>query len=222
MLVSSFNPQEGVILIYDLAGSGVVHKLRGHDEEIQCLHWRQPIENEPPLLASGAKDAHVRIWDVYRGMEEVSMRLPTSRKGDGDQRAFQTWTSVSWIPGKKNELISGGYHGELLHWTLCDSNDAGKPKSVVINNRGAGHQRMIFNISLGGSAKTEERAGLGLYGVTVAQDRNIVVWDLDNLAFRSEMFSNGGFVYALDVSPIDPTLIAVGCGDQYKIQSRLV
>ena len=124
---------------------------------------------------------------------------------------------MGWIPGKTHELVSGGYHGEMLHWTYGDACEGGKPKSRVINPRAVGHNRMIFNVSVGGSRKSEldGKSGLRLYAITSAQDRNLVVWDLDSLSFHSSIFTCGGFVYAMEVSPMDPTLVAVGSGDQY-------
>ena len=202
---------EGVILVYDLTGNGhVIHKLRGHDEEIQSLHWRPPFEDEPSQLASGARDAHIRVWDTQRGMEEVSMRLPTSRKGEGDQRGGQTWTPVAWLPGKKSELIGGGYHGELLHWSIGEN---GKPKSRQVYARSSGHTRMIFNVCTNDGSVESEGDGLQSYAITVGQDRNVIAWDLKNLELRSSIITFGGFVYALEVSPMDPTLLAIGCGD---------
>ena len=149
------------------------------------------------------------------------MKLPTfSKRGEGDFNKGPTWTTVAWIPGKRNELLSGGYHGELLHWEVgsLGTSDNVRPKSQQINSRSMGHNRMIFNICVGrgtADAAGGGKKGLASYAVTVGQDRNMIAWDLVDMEFRSSMFTFGGFVYAMEVSPMDPTLLAIGCGDQY-------
>lgn len=83
-----------------------VDTLLGHTGEVLAAAWNPSVA---PLLASGAGDATVRIWDTHAGMPPVVCRhLPPSQA--------KNIAALAWNPDG-TLLASGSYDGILRVWT---------------------------------------------------------------------------------------------------------
>ncbi|XP_064609337.1 gem-associated protein 5-like [Liolophura sinensis] len=227
--------KNGLILLVSLANKGhVIHRLRGHDDEVHSLAWcsfpgedflssnkrDNSHDDDPPgdasgvvpggcLLASGCKNRTVAVWSTAQGKVLETFKLPTTtgsrRERWDEQGRGRIWVTVCWPPHSRAQFISSSHNGDLLQWDLTKT---GKTKWELFNTRASvipGHFRIVFNVSCGGE-------GNGLL-VSTSMDRQIVVWDLASLTPKFCLPTLGGFVYAVESSPLDPGQIAVGVGD---------
>jgi WD40 repeat protein len=94
--------QNGVILIVNIETLEIVHKLFGHEEEIQSLSWKNSKER---ILASSSKDKMIRIWKLSDHDFECTSLLKTESKNNMpmDKRI---WISCCFNPHSPKMLIS--------------------------------------------------------------------------------------------------------------------
>uniref|UniRef100_A0A8C3UVC9 Gem nuclear organelle associated protein 5 n=1 Tax=Catharus ustulatus TaxID=91951 RepID=A0A8C3UVC9_CATUS len=227
--------KDGMVVIIDISRKReVVHRLRGHEDEIHCLAWC-PVPGEERLpawqdelqegkvpngeltqdtatkkgcyLASGSKDQTIRIWSCTRGRSVMTLKLPpTKRRGGAVDPAVKEriWLTVHWPAGHPTEIVSSGFGGELLLWNLTQP---GKRKWTLLgSSEGQNHSRIVFNLS---SVKHQDRELL----FSISMDRDVKCWDLSTLDCSWTMPSLGGFVYSLAFSPVDTGCLAIGVGD---------
>ncbi|NWI44255.1 GEMI5 protein, partial [Picathartes gymnocephalus] len=228
--------KDGMVVIIDISRKReVVHRLRGHEDEIHCLAWC-PVPGEERLpawqdevqeegkvpngeltqdtatkkgcyLASGSKDQTIRIWSCTRGRSVMTLKLPpTKRRGGAVDPAVKEriWLTVHWPAGRPTELLSSGFGGELLLWSLTQP---GKRKWTLLgSSEGQNHSRIVFNLS---SVKQLDKELL----FSISMDRDVKCWDLSTLDCSWTMPSLGGFVYSLAFSPVDTGCLAIGVGD---------
>ncbi|KAJ6667841.1 hypothetical protein lerEdw1_016162 [Lerista edwardsae] len=226
--------KDGIIVIIDISRRGeVVHRLRGHDDEIHSLVWcpvlgeeafcsrqGEPQEEDATTgdtteeaavtkgycIASGSKDQTIRVWSCTRSRVLTTLKLPfLKRRGGGVEPAVRErlWLTVHWP--KKTQIFSSCFGGELLQWDLTQSK---KQKWELLGSSGEGqnHSRIVFNLC---SSCIEGRELL----LSISMDRDVKCWDLASLNCCWTMPSLGGFVYSLAFSPVDTGCIAVGVGD---------
>uniref|UniRef100_A0A669PRW2 Gem nuclear organelle associated protein 5 n=1 Tax=Phasianus colchicus TaxID=9054 RepID=A0A669PRW2_PHACC len=224
--------KDGMVVIIDISRKKeVLHRLRGHDDEIHCLAWC-PVPGEGRLpawqdelqeegdvpngelkqdtamkkscyLASGSKDQTIRIWSCTRGRIEM---VPFFSKGGAVDPAVKEriWLTVHWPCGRPTEIVSSSFGGELLHWDLTQP---GKRKWTLLgSSEGQNHSRIVFNLC---SLKHQDKELL----LSISMDRDVKCWDLSTLDCSWTMPSLGGFVYSLAFSPVDPGCLAIGVGD---------
>lgn len=86
-------------------GSGLLAVLVGHEKDALCVAWSPDRRS----LASGSKDATVRIWDVTTGAELSVFR------GHGRFVA-----SVAWSPDGRL-LASGSWDGSVRVWDVANN-----------------------------------------------------------------------------------------------------
>ncbi|XP_041441988.1 gem-associated protein 5-like isoform X2 [Xenopus laevis] len=226
--------KDGMIVLVDISRRGdVVHRLRGHDEEIQCLVWnphaqecdlqQKPeetdtntangellpeMENKKCYMASGSKDQTIRIWSTSTGKAVTVLKLPyLKRRGGGVDPAIKErlWLTLHWPPGHPTQILSSCFGGELILWDLAKS---GKQKWTLLGTSdGQNHSRIVFNLC---SMVTEEGKELLL---STSMDRDVKCWDLGSLSCCWSLTSLGGFVYSLAFSPVAAGSLAVGVGD---------
>ncbi|XP_063303907.1 gem-associated protein 5 [Pelobates fuscus] len=228
--------KDGMIVLIDVSRRGdVVHRLRGHDEEIHCLAWcPQPREEELQLkleetseelstangellpenvntvyyLASGSKDQTVRIWNASSGKVVMTLKMPyLKRRGGSIDPGVKDrlWLTLLWPHGRPTEILSSCFGGELLLWDLTKS---GKQKWTILGSSdGQNHSRIVFNLC---SLVTEEGRELLL---STSMDREVKCWDLGSLSCCWSLTSLGGFAYTLAFSPVAAGSLAVGVGD---------
>ncbi|XP_071951268.1 gem-associated protein 5-like [Antedon mediterranea] len=224
--------KSGVVLVINIGKrGGIVHKLRGHDDEVHSVVWcpvageeikvnkQQTVENAVNeteksngcLVATSSRDRTVRLWNMSQGKAVMTLRLPSrvggfraKEKGEEDPRRSRVWLTLYWPKNTPGRLISSSHSGEMLFWDLCRP---GKNKCDVFGQTdGIFHSRIVFNISFGGDI------GAKMF-ITTSMDRQIIKWNMDTLQSEWNMPSLGGFLYCLDTSPHDPGRLAIGSGD---------
>lgn len=123
--------KDGMIVLIDVSKKGeVMHRLRGHDDEIHSLAW-SPVASEEALysrpedteatsgvsagdekgcyLASGSKDQTVRIWSTAKGKGVMTLKLPfVKKRGSAVDPGVKErlWLHVHWPKGRPTELVS--------------------------------------------------------------------------------------------------------------------
>ncbi|XP_040929797.1 gem-associated protein 5 isoform X2 [Betta splendens] len=223
--------KDGVIALIDVRKKGeVLHRLRGHDDEIHSLAW-SPSEREETFysrpedseatngasaegeagghLASGSKDQTVRIWSTAKGKSVMTLKLPYVKKRGSvvDPGVKERlWLSVHWPQGRPTQLVSSCFGGELVMWDLTRS---GKQKWTLLgsSSEGQNHSRIVFNMS---SVHLPDGRELLL---STSMDRDIKCWDLASLQCCWTLPTLGGFVYSLTFSPVGTGCLALGVGD---------
>ncbi|XP_051955361.1 gem-associated protein 5 [Xyrauchen texanus] len=223
--------KDGMIVVIDISKKGeVIHRLRGHDDEIHALAWC-PRPREEPLygrsedgtdgsnmvtdgaevgcyLASGSRDQTVRIWSTARGKGVMTLKLPfLKRRGAGVDPTVKErlWLTVHWPKGRPSQVVSSCFGGEIVMWDLMKS---GKQKWNLLGSSsdGQNHSRIIFNMS---SFCSGDRELL----LSTSMDREIKCWDLASLECCWTLPTLGGFVYCLSFSPVATGCLALGVGD---------
>ncbi|XP_067085253.1 gem-associated protein 5 isoform X1 [Osmerus mordax] len=223
--------KDGMIVLVDVTKKGeVVHRLRGHDDEIHALSWA-PTPNEEGLhsrpdditestngvsegtekggyLASGSKDQTVRIWSTAKGKAVMTLKLPfLKRRGSGVDPGVKErlWLTVHWPRSKPTQLLSSCFGGELVLWELAR---VGKQRwSLLGGSEGQNHSRIVFNMS---SVLLPDGRELLL---STSMDREVKCWDLSSLDCCWTLPTLGGFVYCLAFSPVATGSLGLGVGD---------
>uniref|UniRef100_A0A8C6WLS4 Gem (nuclear organelle) associated protein 5 n=1 Tax=Neogobius melanostomus TaxID=47308 RepID=A0A8C6WLS4_9GOBI len=212
--------KDGMIVLVDVSKKGeVLHRLRGHDDEIHSVSWstepgesalcsRAEESEEGCFLASGSRDQTVRIWSTARGKAVMTLKLPYLKKrGSAVDPGVKErlWLNVHWPRGRGAQLISSCFSGELLLWDLLRS---GKPKWTLFGSSSdaQGHNRIIFNTS---SFVTSGQSLL----LSTSMDREVKCWDMSSLELCWTLPALGGFVYCLSFSPLGSGTLALGVGD---------
>ncbi|CAN8189985.1 unnamed protein product [Coccothraustes coccothraustes] len=228
--------KDGMVVIIDISRKReVVHRLRGHEDEIHSLAWC-PVPGEERLpawqdelqeegkvpngelaqdtaprkgcyLASGSKDQTIRIWSSTRGRSVMTLKLPpTKRRGGAVDPAVK---ERIWLtvhwPAGHPSDILSSAFGGEL--LLWNLTQPGKRKWTLLgSSEGQNHSRIVFNLS---SVKHQDRELL----FSISMDRDVKCWDLSTLDCCWTMPSLGGFVYSLAFSPMDTGCLAIGVGD---------
>ncbi|EOA96589.1 Gem-associated protein 5, partial [Anas platyrhynchos] len=228
--------KDGMVIVIDISRKKeILHRLRGHDDEIHCLAWC-PVPGEERLpawqdevqeagevpngelsqdattkkgcyLASGSKDQTIRIWSCTRGRSVMTLKLPpTKRRGGAIDPAVK---ERIWLtvhwPSGRSTEIVSSSFGGEL--LLWDLTQPGKRKWTLLgSSEGQNHSRIVFNLC---SVKHQDKELL----FSISMDRDVKCWDLSTLDCRWTMPSLGGFVYSLAFSPVDPGCLAIGVGD---------
>ncbi|XP_030601912.1 gem-associated protein 5 [Archocentrus centrarchus] len=221
--------KDGMIVLIDVSKKGeVIHRLRGHDDEIHSLAW-SPLPCEDALytrpedgeatngvsggegcyLASGSKDQTVRLWSTAKGKGFMTLKLPYLKKrGTAVDPGVKErlWLSVHWPKGRPTQLVSSCFSGELVMWDLTKS---GKQRWTLFgtSSEGQNHSRIVFNMS-----SVYPQDGRELL-ISTSMDREIKCWDLASLECCWTLPTLGGFVYALTFSPVGTGCLGLGIGD---------
>ncbi|KAL2094789.1 hypothetical protein ACEWY4_009508 [Coilia grayii] len=228
--------KDGLVAVIDISKKGaMIHRLRGHDDEIHALAWcSHPGEaglysrpedggegtdagmagpqagEEGCYLASGSRDQTLRVWSTAKGKGVMTLKLPfLKRRGMSVDPGVKEriWLTVHWPKGRPTHLVSSCFGGELVLWDLTKSD---KQKWSVLGSSADGsnqnHSRIVFNLSSTVVDNTELL-------ISTSMDREIKCWSLSSLECCWSLPTLGGFVYALSVSPVASGMLAVGVGD---------
>ncbi|XP_029304088.1 gem-associated protein 5 [Cottoperca gobio] len=222
--------KDGMIVLIDVSKKGeVMHRLRGHEDEIHSLAW-SPLTGEDTFsrpedseaisgvsagdekgcyLASGSKDQTMRIWSSSKGKSVTTLKLPYLKKrGSAVDPGVKErlWLHVHWPKGRPTQLVSSCFGGELVMWDLTRT---GKQRWTLFgtSSEGQNHNRIVFNVS---SVHLQDDRELL---ISTSMDREIKCWDLASLDCCWTLPTLGGFIYALTFSPVGAGCLALGVGD---------
>ncbi|CAJ1063279.1 gem-associated protein 5 [Xyrichtys novacula] len=223
--------KDGMIVLIDVSKKGeVMHRLRGHDDEIHSLAWSSEIgedflysrpedseggtglsagEERGCYIASGSKDQTVRIWSSAKGKGVMTLKLPfVKKRGSAVDPGVKErlWLHVHWPKGRPTQLVSSCFSGEMLMWDLTR---AGKQRWTLFgtSSEGQNHNRIVFNMS-----SVRLQSGRDLL-ISTSMDREVKCWDLASLDCLWTLPTLGGFVYSLTFSPVGTGCLALGVGD---------
>ncbi|XP_057631235.1 gem-associated protein 5 isoform X1 [Chionomys nivalis] len=230
--------KDGIVVIIDISKKGeVIHRLRGHDDEIHSIAWcplsgedclpvnQEENSEEPDIpngklvaetpitkdcyLATGSKDQTIRIWSCSRGRGIMVLKLPfLKRRGGGVDPAVK---ERLWLtlhwPNNQPTQLVSSCFGGEL--LLWDLTQSWRRKYTLFSTsaEGQNHSRIIFNLC---PLKTEDGKQLLL---STSMDRDVKCWDMTTLECCWTLPSLGGFAYSLAFSPVDVGCLAIGVGD---------
>ncbi|XP_005376269.1 PREDICTED: gem-associated protein 5 isoform X2 [Chinchilla lanigera] len=228
--------KDGIVVIIDISKKGeVIHRLRGHDDEIHSIAWcpllgedclsiNQEENSEPAIpngkvvaqtaeakgcyLATGSKDQTIRIWSCTRGRGVMTLKIPFLKRRGGavDPTVKERlWLTLYWPENQPTQLVSSCFGGELLLWDLTQS--WRRKYTLFSASEGQNHSRIVFNLC---PLQTEDDKQLLL---STSMDRDVKCWDMATLECCWTLPSLGGFAYSLAFSPEDTGYLAIGVGD---------
>ena len=194
--------KDGLISIINISQkTHLIQKLRGHDQDLTCLMWCPFNDEGESILASGAWDRKINVWDTKKATS-TTYKLPhfksfnsRSSKESGKPRTFTVFT---WLD--REHLLCNGAFKDLLEINLADEAKDQQHRSIC--DKQYGHYRPIFTMTLFGNVV-----------LTTSQDRFLLFWDIKSERVIKSLPSLGGIPYTLDVSPVDPGRLALGVGD---------
>ena len=151
------------------------------------------------MLASGSKDATIKLWDVTTGKEQATL------KGHMD------WvTSVAFSPNSKT-LASGSRDRTIKLWNVATGKEQASLK---------GHTNVVFSVAFSPDGKTLASA---------SWDKTVKLWDVATAKERATLKGHTRLVYSVAFSPDGKTLAsgslrqddqAVGRGDRARSGPR--
>ncbi|KAI7815862.1 WD40-repeat-containing domain protein [Gamsiella multidivaricata] len=86
----------------------VLRRLNGHTSKIHSMSWQQPSAMQDQgytLLASGAADQTIRIWDVEKEATAYVFPMPEVDHKLSPQQRSKLWVPVGWV-SKGRDIIS--------------------------------------------------------------------------------------------------------------------
>ncbi|KAM7007983.1 gem-associated protein 5 [Passerculus sandwichensis] len=231
--------KDGMVVIIDISRKReVVHRLRGHEDEIHGLAWC-PVPGEERLPAwQDELQAPSEESKVPNG--EVTQDTATKKgcylaSGSKDQ-TIRIWSctrgrSVMTLKLPPTKRRGGAVDPAVkeriwltVHWP------AGHPSDLL--SSAFGGELLLWNLTQPGKRKwtllgssegqNHSRIVFNLSSVkhqdrellfSISMDRDVKCWDLSTLDCSWTMPSLGGFVYSLAFSPVDSGCLAIGVGD---------
>lgn len=217
---------DGVVRIWDAAGSQELLSLSGHTDKVQGLDFRF----DGKRLASASHDGTVRIWDVTTGLELLTLNAheggahAVSFNPDGTRLAtagmddtVRVWDSVTGELLLTFDAPSGGFHkGNALAFS---------PDGNFLAVAGADGHVQLYDMETGKPAlRLNGRPPIAFHpqGITLAtmdeQGSRVVLWDLaESFASQTGKIQNtlGGYtnpVLEIAYSP-DGARLATGSLD---------
>ncbi|XP_058533541.1 gem-associated protein 5 [Ochotona princeps] len=230
--------KDGIVVIMDISKKGeVIHRLRGHDDEIHCIAWcpvpgedclsldQEENSEEPEILngkvtahtpqskgcylATGSKDHTIRIWSCSRGRGVMILKLPfLKRRGGGiDPTVKERLWLTLHWPSNQPTQLVSSSFGGEL--LLWDLTQSWRRRYTLFStsSEGQNHSRIVFNLC---PLQTEDDRQLLL---STSMDRDVKCWDMATLECSWTLPSLGGFAYSLAFSPVDTGCLAIGVGD---------
>ncbi|XP_031428189.1 gem-associated protein 5 [Clupea harengus] len=232
--------KDGLVAVIDISKKGaMIHRLRGHDDEIHALAWcPQPGEEglySRPEDGRAGGDAGVAGTEpgggggaagagcfLASGSKDQTVRIWSTDKGKGIMTfklPFLKRRGAAVDPGVKERIWL------TVHWPK------GMPTHVVTSCFGG--ELVLWDLArsekpkwtlLGASADSQNhnRIVFNLSSAVVedtellistSMDREIKCWSLSTLECCWSLPTLGGFVYSLSSSPVASGLLAVGVGD---------
>ena len=98
--------------LYNLPGLDNARQLNGHVQDVLCVAFSE----DGKLLASGARDGAVKIWDVVTGLEKESYAGTSLIR------------SLAFMPNNES-LLAGGNRSKVVVWDLTSARSAMKVRA---------------------------------------------------------------------------------------------
>ncbi|NXN88149.1 GEMI5 protein, partial [Bombycilla garrulus] len=231
--------KDGMVVIIDISRKReVVHRLRGHEDEIHCLAWC-PVPGEERLpawqdeLQAPSIEGKVPNGELTR--DTATKKGSYLASGSKDQ-TIRIWSctrgrsvmTLKLPPTKRRGgAVDPAFKERIwltVHWP------AGRPTELL--SSAFGGELLLWNLSQPGKRKwtllgssegqNHSRIVFNLSSVkhqdrellfSISMDRDVKCWDLSTLDCSWTMPSLGGFVYSLAFSPVDSGCLAIGVGD---------
>ncbi|XP_038005703.1 gem-associated protein 5 isoform X1 [Motacilla alba alba] len=232
--------KDGMVVIIDISRKReVVHRLRGHEDEIHSLAWCPvPGEERLPAWQDELQAAPSEEGKVPNGelTQDTATRKGCYLASGSKDQTIRIWSctrgrSVMTLKLPPTKRRGGAVDPAVkeriwltVHWP------AGHPSDIV--SSAFGGELLLWNLTQPGKRKwtllgssegqNHSRIVFNLSSVkhqdrellfSISMDRDVKCWDLSTLDCSWTMPSLGGFVYSLAFSPVDTGCLAIGVGD---------
>lgn len=127
-----YSYNSGQILILELGHKKdiILHRLRGHDDDVQSICWSpspwQSFENtdsghaghqpgEGHALLSGGKDQTIRLWSPSEEKMIQAFKIPAQSgrrsryRGDDGTAKGRVWVTVWWPNNRPKQFLSSSF-----------------------------------------------------------------------------------------------------------------
>ncbi|XP_064243528.1 gem-associated protein 5 isoform X2 [Passer domesticus] len=231
--------KDGMVVIIDISRKReVVHRLRGHEDEIHCLAWC-PVPGEERLPAwqdeLQAPSEEGRVSNGELTQDTATRKGCYLASGSKDQ-TIRIWSctrgrsvmTLKLPPTKRRGGAVDPAVKERIWLTVLWP--AGHPSDII--SSAFGGELLLWNLTQPGKRKwtllgssegqNHSRIVFNLSSVkhqdrellfSISMDRDVKCWDLSTLECSWTLPSLGGFVYSLAFSPVDTGCLAIGVGD---------
>ncbi|XP_066416527.1 gem-associated protein 5 [Molothrus aeneus] len=231
--------KDGMVVIIDISRKReVVHRLRGHEDEIHGLAWC-PVPGEERLpawqdeLQAPSEEGKVPNGELT---QDTATRKGCYLASGSKDQTIRIWSctrgrSVMTLKLPPTKRRGGAVDPAVkeriwltVHWP------AGHPSDIL--SSAFGGELLLWNLTQPGKRKwtllgssegqNHSRIVFNLSSVkhqdrellfSISMDRDVKCWDLSTLDCSWTMPSLGGFVYSLAFSPVDTGCLAIGVGD---------
>ncbi|XP_054499177.2 gem-associated protein 5 isoform X1 [Agelaius phoeniceus] len=232
--------KDGMVVIIDISRKReVVHRLRGHEDEIHGLAWCPvPGEERLPAWQDELQAAPSEEGKVPNGelTQDTATRKGCYLASGSKDQTIRIWSctrgrSVMTLKLPPTKRRGGAVDPAVkeriwltVHWP------AGHPSDIL--SSAFGGELLLWNLTQPGKRKwtllgssegqNHSRIVFNLSSVkhqdrellfSISMDRDVKCWDLSTLDCSWTMPSLGGFVYSLAFSPVDTGCLAIGVGD---------
>ncbi|XP_041253528.1 gem-associated protein 5 isoform X4 [Onychostruthus taczanowskii] len=231
--------KDGMVVIIDISRKReVVHRLRGHEDEIHCLAWC-PVPGEERLpawqdeLQAPSEEGKVPNGELT---QDTATRKGCYLASGSKDQTIRIWSctrgrSVMTLKLPPTRRRGGAVDPAVKEriW-LTVLWPAGHPSDII--SSAFGGELLLWNLAQPGKRKwtllgssegqNHSRIVFNLSSVkhqdrellfSISMDRDVKCWDLSTLDCSWTLPSLGGFVYSLAFSPVDTGCLAIGVGD---------
>ncbi|XP_041338009.1 gem-associated protein 5 isoform X2 [Pyrgilauda ruficollis] len=231
--------KDGMVVIIDISRKReVVHRLRGHEDEIHCLAWC-PVPGEERLpawqdeLQAPSEEGKVPNGELT---QDTATRKGCYLASGSKDQTIRIWSctrgrSVMTLKLPPTRRRGGAVDPAVKEriW-LTVLWPAGHPSDII--SSAFGGELLLWNLTQPGKRKwtllgssegqNHSRIVFNLSSVkhqdrellfSISMDRDVKCWDLSTLDCSWTLPSLGGFVYSLAFSPVDTGCLAIGVGD---------
>lgn len=195
----------------------VLHRLSGHAQDVQCVSWQPTpavhgadhVVRATHVCCSTSRDKTIVLWDGTTGTQLASTCLPSPKRtkaGGRDKDKDGIWLAHTWLSSA--ELLTTSYGGDLLKWRVTarqghagvgSSSDEGHVADVVVECVAAfpssGRRHAVFGLQ---RAPQMHHSAI----ITVSSDRQITMWNTENMSTLSVLPTMGGHVYDIATSAL--------------------